>query len=274
MYCRKYFEEQGFQQDQIGVFYVTPCAAKIAAFKSPVGERKSVLTGVINMDFLYNKVLSVIIQERGTLQPQQFQSPASEAIKWSLARGEVSCSTVRALAVDGIHEINDFLDKVEVGQIKGIDFLEMRACQEGCPGGILTGGNTFLTVENMERRAVLKSHECNCQVGPLHGYQDYLSAFLSLNPVEPRSGVKLDQLVENAISKLEALKKIELLLPGIDCSACGAPTCQALAEDIVLEKGTISQCPFMDLLALNRGQINPAEALDHAENVWTGRIKE
>lgn len=274
IYCRKYFEDQGYLPDQTGVFYVTPCAAKIAAFKSPVGESKSSLTGVINMDFLYNKVLSVIYQERDKIPASEFQSPDASAIKWCLTHGEVSCSTVRALAIDGIHEISDFLDKLEVGQIKGIDFLEMRACQEGCPGGILTAGNTFLTVENMERRASRKSHECNCQVGPLHYYQNFLSEYLSLSPVEPRSGLKLDLEVETAMAKLESLKKIELLLPGIDCSACGAPTCHAFAEDIVLEKGNMSQCPYMDLLSLNRGQISAAAALDHAESVWTGRIKD
>jgi iron only hydrogenase large subunit-like protein len=274
VYCRKYFVDQGFSPDQIGVFYVTPCAAKIAAFKSPVGERKSALTGVLNMDFLFNKVLSIIYQERDRIEPSEVPSPPASAIKWSLTHGEVSCATVRALAIDGIHQISDFLDKLEVGQIKGIDFLEMRACQEGCPGGILTGGNTFLTVESMEHRATMKAKECSCQVSPLHSYQNYLSDFISLGPVEPRSGLKLDQEIETAMAKLEALKKIELLLPGIDCSACGAPTCHALAEDIVLGKGSINQCPYMDLLALNRGQISSEIALNNAEGVWTGRIKE
>jgi iron only hydrogenase large subunit-like protein len=274
VYCRKYFEDKGFSPEEIGVFYVTPCAAKIAAFKSPVGERRSALTGVINMDFLFNKVLSTIYQEKDQIVHTEFQSPPASAIRWSLTRGEVSCATVRALAIDGIHQISDFLDKLEVGQIKGIDFLEMRACQEGCPGGILTGGNTFLTVESMEHRATMKSRECSCQVSPLHSYQSYLSDFIFLSSVEPRSGLKLDQEIETAMAKLEALKKIELLLPGIDCSACGAPTCHALAEDIVLGKGLINQCPYMDLLALNRGQISSEIALNNAEGVWTGRIKE
>jgi iron only hydrogenase large subunit-like protein len=274
IFCRKYFGDQGYTYDETGVFYVTPCAAKIAAFKSPVGERKSVLSGVINMDFLYNRVLSAIYQERGKIPAPEYRNPSASAIKWSLARGEVSCSTVRALAIDGIHEISDFLDKLEDGQIRGIDFLEMKACQEGCPGGILTAGNTFLTVENMERRAASLAHSCSCRVSPLHEEQEFLSGQLSLEPVEPRSGLKLDQEVETAMAKLESLKKIELLLPGIDCGACGAPTCHALAEDIVLGKGYISQCPFMDLLAMKRGQITPATALDHAEEVWKGRIKE
>ena len=53
---RKIKEEMELKDDQIGIFYITPCAAKIAAVKNPVGEEKSLVDGVINMDSLYNRV--------------------------------------------------------------------------------------------------------------------------------------------------------------------------------------------------------------------------
>ena len=53
---RKIKEEMDLKDDQIGIFYITPCAAKIAAVKNPVGEEKSLVDGVINMDSLYNRV--------------------------------------------------------------------------------------------------------------------------------------------------------------------------------------------------------------------------
>ncbi|MCE5254587.1 MAG: hypothetical protein LLG45_10370 [Actinomycetia bacterium] len=33
-------------------------------------------------------------------------------------------------------------------------------------------------------------------------------------------------------------------LPGRDCGACGAPTCAALAEDVVMERAVIELCPY------------------------------
>ncbi len=274
IFCRKYFEDQGYQSDQVGIFYVTPCAAKIAAVKSPVGERISAFTGVINMDFLYNRVLSTIFQESDKISHMEIQSPDSKAIRWSLTRGEVSCLNVRALAVDGIQAVCNFLEKVEMDQVKGIDFLELKACQEGCPGGILTAGNSFLTVENMESRAQAELEKGDSRIYPLQDYAAYLSAHASLDQIEPRSGVKLDHEVGVAMTKLEHLKNVELLLPGIDCSACGAPNCHALAEDIALDKGSISQCPFMEILSMSRGQSDPNTALGHAEEIWTGRIRQ
>src|SRR5574344_190916 len=59
-YVKKKLLEKGAKEDEIGLFYITPCAAKIAAIKSPVGEEKSLITGVINMDFCYNKVFKEI----------------------------------------------------------------------------------------------------------------------------------------------------------------------------------------------------------------------
>lgn len=42
---RKIKEEMELKDDQIGIFYITPCAAKIAAVKNPVGEESCWLMG-------------------------------------------------------------------------------------------------------------------------------------------------------------------------------------------------------------------------------------
>ena len=57
IYVRKKYIDKGIPEKEIGVFYVTQCAAKIAAIKCPVGEESSPVDGVINMDFIYNKIL-------------------------------------------------------------------------------------------------------------------------------------------------------------------------------------------------------------------------
>ena len=50
---------------------------------------------------------------------------------------------------------------------------------------------------------------------------------------------------------MEALKKIQRIeelmekLPGMDCGSCGAPSCRALAEDIVRGHATEMDCVFM-----------------------------
>ena len=45
-----------------------------------------------------------------------------------------------------------------------------------------------------------------------------------------------------ALEKMSHLEEIAQKLPGIDCGACGAPTCRALAEDIVMNRAKYSDC--------------------------------
>jgi len=48
-----------------------------------------------------------------------------------------------------------------------------------------------------------------------------------------------------AIHKLAQLDTETRALPGKDCGVCGAPTCAALAEDIVMERAGQALCPYV-----------------------------
>jgi Na+-translocating ferredoxin:NAD+ oxidoreductase RNF subunit RnfB len=48
-----------------------------------------------------------------------------------------------------------------------------------------------------------------------------------------------------AIQKLTRLDAETRALPGRDCGVCGAPTCAALAEDIVMERAARALCPYV-----------------------------
>ena len=70
IYVRKKYIDKGIPEKEIGVFYVTQCAAKIAAIKCPVGEESSPVDGVINMDFIYNKILLSINRHKSQVLPR------------------------------------------------------------------------------------------------------------------------------------------------------------------------------------------------------------
>ncbi len=48
-----------------------------------------------------------------------------------------------------------------------------------------------------------------------------------------------------AIRKLAQLDAETRALPGRDCGVCGAPSCAALAEDIVMERAQRALCPYV-----------------------------
>lgn len=54
----------------------------------------------------------------------------------------------------------------------------------------------------------------------------------------------LDSDMTTAISKRAAIDDLVNTLPGLDCGSCGAPSCKALAEDIIQGKAYESDCIF------------------------------
>ncbi|MDL2266150.1 ferredoxin, partial [Parabacteroides sp. OttesenSCG-928-G21] len=105
-YFHKVLKDEGIAEEDIGIFYVSPCAAKIAALKGEEGYT-STIKGVINMDTLYNKVNHILSN-----RPQHYKSdielPLSltkKEMRWSQTGGEAKNFNGRSLAIDEIHNV-------------------------------------------------------------------------------------------------------------------------------------------------------------------------
>ena len=270
---REQLVEEGYDTNDIGIFYITPCAAKIAAVKSPVGQKDSPITGVINMNFIFNKAYTRIRQEKGDscIVPDMRQlTPRS--LLWSLTGGESVHAPGRSLAIDEIHNVIDFLEQLENEEMKDIDFLELRACDESCAGGVLTTANRFFTVERLRKLAGRsidgESAERSGKTAGLDRYGDFLKKQMTVRPIEPRSMLKLDEDMSEAMRKLKRVEEITRCLPDVDCAACGSPNCQAFAEDIVQGYAKINQCVFVQRIFEERGILSCEESLRIMKEVW------
>lgn len=255
----------GFTDEEIGMFYVTPCAAKIASIKTPVGEEKSPVNGVINMEYLYNKVLHLIMKKEAVLSGRSDSGPLNpKGVLWSLTRGESNNQKGRSLAIDGMHNVAEFLEKLEDTETSNIDFLELRACDESCAGGVLISGNRFLTVERLNSRAY--------SIGEVGVKQDEEGEFdiekHGLRRIPARSILSLDNDRKTAIEKMNKVEDLLKVLPGIDCGACGAPSCRVLAEDIVQENGSLESCVFLQELYISKGRMTAGQADSINAGIW------
>jgi iron only hydrogenase large subunit-like protein len=265
---RKKLISQGFSEEEIGVFYITPCAAKITAVKSPVGEEKSPINGVIRLDSLFKRVLTAINKGGKEQQaiPEKEQLFPGEMV-WSLTGGEAKHIKGRCLSIDGVQNAIDFLEKIENDAIGRFDFIEMRACDESCAGGILTTTNRFLISERLHKRAeqyyIDKEKGIINDTKTTHKYREYLLAQSGISRIDPRSVIKLDEDMVQAMKKMGKIGKIASYLPGIDCGACGSPTCRALAEDVVQHRAKTNDCVFVSMKV--RGN---DEAGDDTQKIW------
>lgn len=274
MQVRERFSRQGIDPSGVGVFYVTPCAAKIVAVRSPVGEEKSVVDGVINMNYLYNKVYKILRLKKQRAPGGPMGHLSEQAICWSLTRGEAShMKQGRSLAIDEINNVIDFLEKVENEEVDGIDFLELRACDEGCAGGILCPGNRFLTADKLRKRAQSSSemkppgkpdsHDVNNEANLLQP-ADYL-----LQKIHPRSILKLDDNMADAMIKMKRIYELNNLLPQVDCGICGSPSCKALAEDIVQRGASLPQCIFVQKILEQNEKLEIGESIEIMRKIWS-----
>lgn len=57
--------------------------------------------------------------------------------------------------------------------------------------------------------------------------------------------MKLDDDRMEALRKIQQIEELVQKLPGMDCGSCGAPSCRALAEDIVRGHAQEMDCVFI-----------------------------
>jgi hypothetical protein len=189
---------------------------------------------------------------------------------WTMTGGEARHASGRCLSIDGIHNAIEFLEKLENNTIGNFDFIEMRACDESCAGGILSATNRFLVSERLHKRA--EQYYIDKEQGKIQDnksisrFMAYVSDNASIGRIEPRSIMKLDEDMVQAMKKMEKIRKITAYLPGIDCGACGSPTCRSLAEDVVQRRSHTSDCVYVAIKVKGGESMN--QVVDFTEAIW------
>jgi len=266
-YVKRKYEAEGIPPKDIGIFYVTPCVAKIASVKAPVGGYSTPVSGCINMDLLYNKVLVQYKHKDYSESDIKVNLEVSRTgMRWSTTRGEKHAMKkfINAMAVDGIEHVTEILEKTENDELDGVDFLELRACDESCSGGILVRGNRFQITTDMHK----KSESMPAKIPMLDDYRRLCKDDMLIGKIEPRNLKRYGPDIEEAIRKMEEVRKLKAELPGIDCGSCGAPSCEALAEDIVNGERKIENCIFMQLKYEKSGALQVRNTIEIMEKIW------
>ena len=108
--------------------------------------------------------------------------------------------------------------------------------------------NPFIAKARLQtlRRYMPISH--NTVIGN-EGYinADYL--FEDLPSYRPIS--RLGDTLAESMRMMADIQKIKATLPGIDCGACGAPTCRAFAEDVVKKTASLDDCKVKEFYRTN-----------------------
>jgi hypothetical protein len=237
----------GLREEDIGIFYLTPCPVKMISIKQPAEKGKSHIDGAIAISDFYGPLLSAMEDIEKSSYHEALKSICILGIGWAMVGG--ICRTLRlknSLAVSGLGEVLKVFDDMERGRLKNIDFIEAYSCHQGCVGGSLTVENLYISynkilklIETLEFEQIKACPDIR-EVRKLYK-ENY---FLLEGKLEPRPLKPLDKDLTQAIRKRKEKERIHESLPKIDCGACGAPTCLTFAEDVVKGDAEISDCIF------------------------------
>ena len=221
-------EKTGLRSEDIGIFFISPCPAKVTSVKFPIGYEKSDVDQVVAIKDIYPKLIASMTKVVEENRIEDLSRSGRIGIGWGRIGGEAAgLLTDSYLAADGIENVIKVLEDLEDQKfLKVPSFIELNACTGGCVGGVLQVENPFLAIVKLKGLRkylpVAKTHEAPFPVHPEW-----------TEKVEYQPVFKLGTNMLESLTKMSQVDELCQKFPGLDCGSCGAPTCKALAEDIV-----------------------------------------
>lgn len=233
-------EKTGLPPKDIGIFFISPCPAKVTALKYPIAYDKPVVDGVLSMKEVYGKLMPALEKIKN---PPKLSHAGFRGIGWASSGGESRAMGEELfIAVDGIQNVVKVLDEVETQKLHHVQFIELSACPGGCVGGCLTVENPYVARTRITRLSKLVGKERDGNgVDPKVVTAEEI---IWENKLEYQPIMCLNQDRATAMRMMADIEKTAATLPGLDCGSCGAPSCHALAEDIVMGIAQEGDCVF------------------------------
>lgn len=227
----------GLPKEKIGCFFITPCPAKVTDIQCPIGVEKSMVDGALAISEIF-PILSSKMDKLETVEP--LAKSGIIGVSWASSGGEsAALLNDKYLAADGIENVIRVLEELEDERIRELDFIELNACSGGCVGGVLCVENAYVAKARLQR---LRKY--------LPVSQNHLRADIpqGMNWQEPLEFAPVLTLSDDLSEAMEMMMEIDNIcekFPGLDCGACGAPSCRSLAEDVVKGQAKESDCVFV-----------------------------
>ena len=236
---KRAMKKTGLRREQIGICFITPCPSKVTYAKDPLGIEKSEVDHVLAIKDVYPQLLSHMKAVGG--EPKELGTSGKIGISWGRSGGEASgLFTENYLAADGIENVIRVLEDLEDQKFSELKFVELNACDGGCVGGVLTVENPYVAEVKLkhlrEYMPVARSH--------MDMEEEAESLVQWTAAVEYEPVLNLGDNMMQSFARLNQAERLCKKFPGLDCGSCGAPTCKALAEDIVRGEASEKDCVY------------------------------
>lgn len=225
----------GLAPEDIGCVYISPCPAKCASIQDSIGTLKTALNGIVSVAEVAPRLQAVM---DGIEDEESFPHSGAAGVGWAIAGGQAAAvGESNNVVASGMENLIRILEALEDGKLSSVELVELSACTPGCVGGALTVENPFIAAARLRKM--------------MQGFGP--SVPVSDCPVEdmrwektpaPSQVLRLDEDLSRAMEKMDRIRALADSLPGMNCGACGAPSCKAFAEDAVTGRGHGARCVF------------------------------
>jgi len=241
----------GYQEsgDAVALYYINPCPTKMDPNCSNPNQQPNIPEVALGINDIFPELTRHVEQiKKSDVIPFdqtrfEYETCATgNASMWAMSGGEIAeMDFDRSLAVSGLEETIAYLQKIEMGLFKDIEYIEFRTCREGCLGGVLTAIDKYLAksaVQKMVKRFGLGQRLTRENILRMYEKGQFQTEKNPAKLIE-LYGTKKEALTLESLQKIEEIME---LLRDTDCAACGAPDCRTFAEDIVRGSASLQDC--------------------------------
>lgn len=235
--------------EDIGVCFISPCPAKVSYVKNGFAGYVSAVDTVVSISDVYFLLINAMSKED---KIESLAESGRIGIGWARSGGEATAIfNEDYLAADGIENVIHVLDQIENGNIPPLEFIELNACTGGCVGGVLTMQNPFIAKARLQTlRRYMPVAQNQIPLGTNYIPDSFL--FEEMPEYNPIS--RLGGSIAESMRMMADIQKFKATLPGIDCGACGAPTCRAFAEDVIKKNACPGDCRLREAVEAEDGK--------------------
>lgn len=225
---------RGIPADDIGIFFISPCPAKVYSLHKEEVSNEKYISGVLSQSDVYFR----LVEKMNKIEkPRKLGKCGHFGINWGSSGGESNgLGLGNYIHCSGIRNVLGLLTEMSDGKLDGADFVEMNVCPGGCVGGVLNVENPFIARNKMRQLA----EKMKTSPATMEEFGLTTDFFLWDKEPEPITSFRFDSDVFAAMQKMMLVEEYLKKLPGIDCGACGAPSCRTHAEDVAMSGGILN----------------------------------
>jgi iron only hydrogenase large subunit-like protein len=242
---RNFPAKLGLRPDEIGIYYITNCPAKLVSIRQPAEKARSWFDDGLSIRDTYPVLLPHVIAIKEEFDPATIPENFSFSPGWITSGSIVgSIKTEDWLAISGVDHVMTILDDIENSRLRNVTFVEALAHMLGCIGGPLNVENPYVAQSNAAKQR--QKYEQRSKTEREDVERKLHEGYYALeHPVLPRPTQYFDTDLETSIKRMRERDRVYQKLRQIDCGCCGSPTCKAFAEDFVRGQVNLTDCIFL-----------------------------